>query len=135
MPSFKFLNADLKILLGAVGIETAAEIAQAYPCKRVILVHSRSELLSSEPLPKDYKEKVRRLLCHANVELQLERRVVDHAALFNDAEQPFERLFLSTGEFLDAEKIISCSARSSPNTQFLPMDCLSELGFVKINAE
>lgn len=135
MAFVKLLNADLKILLGAVGIETAAEIAQAHPCKRVILVHSRSELLSSEPLPADYKEQVRRLLCHANVELQLERRVIDHATLFNDAEKPFERLFLSTGEILDAGKVIFCSVRPSPNTQFFPMDCLNELGFVKINAE
>lgn len=135
MRFFKLLNADLKILLGAVGIETAAEIAQAHPCKRVILVHSRSELLSSEPLPADYKERVRRVLCLANVELQLGRRAVDHIILFNDAEQPFERLFLSTGEFLDAGKVIFCSSKSSPNTKFLPMDCLNELGFVKINAE
>ncbi|OGM46804.1 hypothetical protein ABOM_005027 [Aspergillus bombycis] len=120
---------------GAVGIETAAEIAQAYPRKRVILVHSRSDLLSSEPLPVDYKQQVWQLLCQANVEVQLERRVVGHVVVLENTKEQFDRLFLSTGEVLDAGKVIFCTAKPSPNTQFLPMDCLNELGFVKIKAD
>lgn len=112
----------------------SAEIAVACPSKKVILVHSRPELLSSEPLPSEYKKRVQKLLS-ANVELHLGKRVIRHETLSSDAGMLTERLTLLTGEVLDGGKVIFCGTKPAPNTQFLPADCVSEQGYVKVKPE
>lgn len=114
----------------------AAEIAVACPSKKVILVHSRPELLSSEPLPSEYKKRVQKLMS-ANVELHLGKRVVRHETFSSgsDAGMPTERVTLLTGEKLDGGKIIFCGKKPAPNTQFLPADCFTEQGYVKVKPE
>ena len=116
-------------------MEMAAEIAHACPSKRVVLVHSRPELLSSEPFPSEYKERVRELLKRANVELKLGNRVVKHETYSSDTGMPVESLTLLTGEVLEGGKAIFCTARPAPNTRFLPADCLDEQGHVRVNSE
>ena len=112
----------------------AAEISVACPSKKVILVHSRPELLSSEPLPSEYKKRVQKLVS-VNVELHLGKRVVRHETLSSDAGTSIERVTLLTGEELDGGKIIFCEKKPAPNTQFLPADCFTEEGYVKVNPE
>lgn len=116
-------------------MEMSAEIALACPSKKVVLVHSREELLSSEPVPVEFKEKVRQLLSLANVEVQLGKRVVRHESFTSETGMPVEKLVLRNGEVLDGGKVIFCTARPAPNAQFLPMDCLDEHGHVKVNPE
>lgn len=127
-------NPNYYFALGAVGVEMAAEIAVACPSKKVVLVHSRPELLSSEPLPSEYKKRVQKLMS-ANVELHLGKRVVRHETLSSDAGMPTERVTLLTGEELDGGKIIFCGKKPAPNTQFLPADCSTEQGYVKVKPE
>ncbi|KAE8371826.1 hypothetical protein BDV26DRAFT_298439 [Aspergillus bertholletiae] len=119
---------------GAVGVEMAAEIAVACPSKKVILVHSRLELLSSEPLSSEYKQKVQKLLS-TNVEVHLGGRVARQETISSDADKPTERLTLLTGEVLDAGKVIWCGTKPAPNTQFLPADCLNGEGYVKVKSD
>ncbi|KAJ5482529.1 hypothetical protein N7475_001341, partial [Penicillium sp. IBT 31633x] len=118
---------------GAVGVEMAAEIAVTYPWKKVILVHSRPELLSSEPLPSEYKNRVQELLS-TNVELYLGKRVIRHETFSAGAGVPSEKLTLITGEELYGGKVIFCTTKPAPNTQFLPADCFNEQGYVKVKS-
>lgn len=127
-------GTNLNVALGAVGVEMAAEISVACPSKKVMLVHSRPELLSSEPLPSEYKKRVQKLVS-ANVELHLGKRVVRHETLSSDAGTSIERVTLLTGEELDGGKIIFCGKKPAPNTQFLPADCFTRGGYVKVNPE
>lgn len=111
----------------------AAEIAVTYPWKKVILVHSRPELLSSEPLPSEYKNRVQELLS-TNVELYLGKRVIRHETFSAGAGVPSEKLTLITGEELYGGKVIFCTTKPAPNTQFLPADCFNEQGYVKVKS-
>lgn len=113
----------------------SAEIAHACPSKKVILIHSREELLSSEPVPGKYRERVRQLLDRANVEVQLGKRVDKHETVPSETGASVERLTLRTGEVVEGGKVIFCTARPAPNTQILPADCLDEQGCVKVNSE
>lgn len=62
---------------GAVGVEIAAELKLVVPQQEVTLIHSRSELLSSEPLPNEFKEQALLLLRETGVKVLLDHRVVN----------------------------------------------------------
>ncbi|GAB1194009.1 hypothetical protein APSETT444_003246 [Aspergillus pseudonomiae] len=120
---------------GAVGVETAAEMARAYPSKRVILVHSRQELLSSEPLPAEYKNRVKFLLQQANIDLYMGRRFIDQTRVSTDNGKCSVRVTLSSGEVIQGSTTIFCFGRETPNTEFLPLDFVNDEGFVVINPD
>lgn len=48
---------------------------------------------------------------------------------------PTEGVTLVTGEELEAGKVIFCTTKPAPNTQFLPPVCSNERGYVKVNPE
>ncbi|KAL2009820.1 hypothetical protein VTN00DRAFT_5627 [Thermoascus crustaceus] len=100
---------------GAVGTEFAAEIKHYHPEQRVILIHSRSTVLSNEPLPEALKENTLKTLKRDGVEIILEIR-----------------LQLSNGDELVAGHTIWATSRHLPRTDFLPPESLNENGFVKV---
>jgi NADH dehydrogenase FAD-containing subunit len=106
---------------GAVGVEFAAEIKHYYPQIGVTLVHSRSEVLSSEPLPSDVKDRVRILLDEEGVDLVLGNRA-------SIAEQPNGQLTvtLANGSIITADFVIDSTKKGVPTTDVLPDACLNE---------
>ncbi|KAH7063864.1 hypothetical protein BKA63DRAFT_483279 [Paraphoma chrysanthemicola] len=106
---------------GAVGVEFAAEIKNYYPQIGVTLVHSRSEVLSSEPLPSDVKDRARILLEEEGVELVLGNRA-------SIAEQPNGQftVTLANGEIITADFVIDSTKKGTPTTDVLPESCLNE---------
>lgn len=106
---------------GAVGVEFAAEIKSYYPQIGVTLVHSRAEVLSSEPLPSDVKERVRILLKEEGVELVLGNR----ATIAEQSNGQFN-VALANGDVLTADFVIDSTKKGMPTTDVLPDECLNE---------
>ncbi|KAA8905682.1 oxidoreductase [Sphaerosporella brunnea] len=111
---------------GAVGTEFAAELKLTQPEKRVILIHSRNVLLSTEPLPDEFKAKALELLEEAGVEVMLNTRVLDESA---------GELQLSTGATLKASHVLWCVGRQHPSTTYLPAAALdAKSGLVAVSS-
>lgn len=119
----------LMIYLGAVGVEMAAEIKHVHPTQKVTLIHSRGNLLSSEPLPEEFKDRVLQVVKELGVEVILNDRVIDVQPL---ADSTSSRLILMDGSRLVAGHVIWALSKSVPTTTYLPDDSLDPEGFVKI---
>lgn len=106
---------------GAVGVEFAAEIKTHYPQIAVTLVHSRSEVLSSEPLPSDVKERAKILLEEEGVTLRMGNR-----ATITELPNGQYTVTLANNETLTADFVIDSTQKGSPTTHVLPSACLNE---------
>lgn len=115
---------------GAVGIEMAAELKLIHPELKVRLIHSRDRLLSSEPLPDDFKDETLQLLRSVGVEVLTGKRV-------NQISEPDTAdgqitVTLSDGEDISTSFVIHAISRATPTSGYLPDTVLDEEGFVKI---
>lgn len=120
-------------ILGAVGVEMAAELKILYPKQKITLIHSRDRLLSSEPLPDDFAERVNSILQEVGVETILGQRVIDTTAVDAEEGRRVWRLTLSDGRQLTAGHVLSAISRCIPTSTYLPSDALDEDGYVKIH--
>jgi NADH dehydrogenase FAD-containing subunit len=105
---------------GAVGVEFAAEIKSYYPQIAVTLVHSRSEVLSSEPLPSDVKDRARVLLEEEGVDLVLGSR----ASIIALPSGQY-KVDLANGDTITADFVIDSTKKGTPTTHILPSECLN----------
>jgi NADH dehydrogenase FAD-containing subunit len=105
---------------GAVGVEFAAEIKNYYPQIAVTLVHSRAEVLSSEPLPSDVKDRARILLEEEGVDLVLGSR----ASITSLPSGQF-KVDLANGNTITADFVIDSTQKGIPTTHILPTECLN----------
>lgn len=106
---------------GAVGIEFSAEIKNYYPQIGVTLVHSRSEVLSSEPLPADVKERAKILLEEEGVDLVLNSR-----ASVTTLANGQSAVTLANGDTIVADFVIDSTKKGTPTTDVLPTECLNQ---------
>ncbi|CAI7671165.1 unnamed protein product [Penicillium pancosmium] len=118
---------------GAVGVEMAAELKILYPDQKITLIHSRNRLLSSEPLPDDFAERVESCLREVGVETILGQRVVETTAVDTENGRRVWRLTLADGRELTTGLVLSAISRSIPTSTYLPSDALNEDGYVKIH--
>ncbi|PYI09194.1 FAD/NAD(P)-binding domain-containing protein [Aspergillus sclerotiicarbonarius CBS 121057] len=113
---------------GAVGIEMAAEIKHQYPLKDVTLIHSRSSLLSSEPVSIEFRDQVHKVVQSGGVNVLLNNRVLDVTA---DGNSP-KTITLERGDSISADEVIWATSSAAPITDFLPTEALDEKGFVNV---
>jgi NADH dehydrogenase FAD-containing subunit len=106
---------------GAVGVEFAAEIKSYYPQISVTLVHSRSEVLSSEPLPADVKDRAKLLLEEEGVDLVLGSR-----ATITELPNGQYTVALANNDTITADFVIDSTKKGTPTTDVLPTECLNE---------
>ncbi|KAF1970785.1 FAD/NAD(P)-binding domain-containing protein [Bimuria novae-zelandiae CBS 107.79] len=106
---------------GAVGIEFAGEIKNYYPGIKVTLIHSRNQVLSSEPLPADVKDKVKDILVEEGVEVITGSR----AAIMELSNGEFEVKFADE-RVLTADFVIDSTRKGEPTTDPLPKACLNK---------
>ncbi|PGH13034.1 hypothetical protein AJ79_03871 [Helicocarpus griseus UAMH5409] len=120
---------------GAVGVEIAAELKAEQPDRNVTLIHSRSKLLSSEPLPDGFRDKALELLHDAGVETILSSRVTNTTSTYpkEGNASPSYTLTLADGRTLKAGYVINAISKYSPTTSYLPSSALDKEGYVKIN--
>lgn len=118
---------------GAVGVEVAAELKMAYPDTTIRLVHAHDKLLSAEPLPDDYKDRVKSVLLDLGVDLVLDERVAE--VKINPSTKDGQETYtvhLQSGREFQAGKVINSVSRGVPNTDFLPASTLSPEKYVNI---
>ncbi|EEP76499.1 conserved hypothetical protein [Uncinocarpus reesii 1704] len=129
-------NAHDKIVViggGAVGIEMAAELKLAQPEKDVVLIHSRSKLLSSEPLPDEYRDNVLSLLHDSGVETIMSSRVVNILPTeLKGGCAPSTVVELDDGRNIKASYVINAVSRYRPTSSYLPPSAISKDGYVRI---
>jgi NADH dehydrogenase FAD-containing subunit len=105
---------------GAVGIEFAGEIKKFYPQISVTLVHSRDQVLSSEPLPSELKERVKTMLTEEGVSVILNSR-----ATVTELINGQHSVALANGTTLTADFVIDSTRKGTPTTHILPAACLN----------
>lgn len=119
-------------MLGAVGIEMAAELKLVHPSLTVKLVHSREKLLSSEPLPDDFKDRTLSVLHETGVEVIMGCRVTETTPLETGVNTTGFKLTLSDGTSIVAGQVINATSTSLPSTSYFPRVALDEEGFVRV---
>lgn len=112
----------------------AAELKVVHPTQKVTLIHSRPKLLSSEPLPDDFKDRTLQAVHEVGVETVMGQRVMDITALSPIDGSPRYEILLSDGSRLKAGLVISAISRSVPSTAFLPKEVLDKDGYVEITS-
>lgn len=111
----------------------AAELKIAQPDKDVVLVHSRSKLLTSEPLPDDYRDNVLSLLHETGVETIMNSRVTEITPSEpRSGFAPSTILKLDDGRTIKASHVISAISKYRPTSSYLPREAVDEEGYVKI---
>ena len=119
--------------IGAVGVEMAAELKILHPEQKITLIHSRQRLLSSEPLPDEFAERVASILRDTGVEVILGQRVIETTAV--DAKNGTRAwdLTLSDGQKLRTGHVLNAVSRSVPTSTYLPKEALNEEGYIKVH--
>src|SRR5262245_35615516 len=121
-----YLNS---FLLGAVGVEMAAELKLIHPAVNVTLVHSKDQLVSSEPLPDEFKFQVLCALKQEGVNVVLGRRVLKTCSTIINGQE-VNTLYLNDGSRLCASVVINAVSQGIPNTTYLPSSSLDSDGYV-----
>lgn len=111
----------------------AAELKELDPKQKVTLIHSRDRLLSAEPLPDDFKERVCSVLQNAGVQIILSQRVVDHKAAETTSGKHTWHLTLANGTEIKAGHVMSAVSKCLPTSSYLPEQTLDHEGYVKIH--
>lgn len=99
------------------------------PHVKVTLIHSRDMLLSSEPLPHDFKEQTLSLLQDAGVETIMGKRVQSTA---EPSDTDKKTLYLSDDTEIQVTEVINAVSGPKPTTSYLPAELLNADGEVKV---
>ncbi|KAH7366796.1 hypothetical protein B0T11DRAFT_47401 [Plectosphaerella cucumerina] len=118
---------------GAVGIEMAAELKLVKPNAKVTLVHSRDQLLSSEDLSDECKDKALELTREAGVECLMGHRLASTKKLpVAEGARPRYEVEFTNGHKMVASEVIMAISHPKPSTAFADAGMLDEEGYIKI---
>jgi len=112
----------------------AAELKILHPHQKITLIHSRDRLLSSEPLPDEFAERVSRVLHEVGVEVILGQRVVDTAAIDTEGGRRIWSLTLSDGRQLVTGHILRAISQCIPTSSYLAPEALTDDGYIKVHS-
>ncbi|PYH91605.1 apoptosis inducing factor [Aspergillus ellipticus CBS 707.79] len=117
---------------GAVGVEMAAELRILHPDQKITLIHSRDRLLSAEPLPVEFQDRVVSVIREAGVKLILGQRVVGTTTIETEGGRRIWHLTLADGRSIYAGHVMNAVSKSIPTSSYLPKEVLNEEGYVNI---
>ncbi|XP_008301611.1 ferroptosis suppressor protein 1 [Stegastes partitus] len=119
---------------GSTGVEMAAEIRTEYPDKKVVLIHSRTELADPELLP-SVRDQVKQVLQEKGVELLLGQKVANLSELPLNVVQKDTVVTTDTGNTVTADLIISCAGLKVNSAAYASSltGCLADNGALKVN--
>jgi len=125
----RFARANEVVIVGggAVGIETAGEIREAYPSKKITLIHG-GRLLLNDTYPDKFRKNIEKRLRSHNVDVVL-KEYVDSVP-----ESGTGTVVTGSGKHYEADLIIA-SYGSRPNTSYLSSldnNVLTTSGNVKV---
>lgn len=111
----------------------AAELKETQPNVQVTLAHSRSKLLSAEPLPDNVKDCALELTEEAKVNVLLNHRLKSSTPVTNaqDGTVVYDVEF-ENGHKMTASQVIMAVSRSVPSTTYMPAETLTEEGYVNV---
>jgi len=110
----------------------AAELKVVRPELRVVLAHSRSQLLSAEPLPDSTRECVLDAVVRSGVEVLLNHRLESQTPATTASGAAVQQVTFENGSTMLASEVIFAVSKSVPSTGFLPAEALNEEGYVNI---
>ena len=113
----------------------AGELKLIHPDLTVTLVHSRDQLLSSEPLPDEVKDRSLELLREAGVDVLMSHRLDRTEEATDDAGAKCLRVHFTNGHTMLADHVSVAVSKPIPSTSYLPPSVLDEEGYVKIQAK
>jgi NADH dehydrogenase FAD-containing subunit len=121
--------ADTIVIVGAgpVGVETAGEIAQAYPKKTITLISSHAQVLPD--LKASVAKSAHSSLESLGVKIIYSTRVTDTK---QDVATGNYTVHLDNGETLDAALVIS-AAGNIANTSFMPRAHVDDDGWIRVD--
>ncbi|PWY89881.1 apoptosis inducing factor [Aspergillus heteromorphus CBS 117.55] len=117
---------------GAVGVEIATELRTLYPTQKITLIHSRDRLLSAEPLPTDFQDRVASVVRDSGVKLILGQRVISTATIETEGGRKIWHLTLTNGRSIYAGHVMNAVSKSVPTSSYLPQEALDQEGYVPI---
>lgn len=113
----------------------AAELKLVQPKLRVTIIHSKPQLLSSEPLPDEAKQEALSLIREAGVETVMAVRVTQISeAMDPKTKSAYFIVSLSDGRQMVAGFVINAVSQFVPTSSYLPIDVLDTEGYVKIKS-
>ncbi|XP_071476726.1 ferroptosis suppressor protein 1-like [Diadema antillarum] len=120
---------------GAVGVEIAGEIATDFPDKKVILVHSRNELVEP-PVHRKLKEKVKRQLENLNVQLILGERVDDLSSYPTDRVSGPREVKTDKGRTIQSDLVFVCVGGKINNQAYQESlkESMDQSGYLMVDA-
>lgn len=118
---------------GVVGVEIVSELKIVMPDLKVTLVHCRNSLLSSEPLPDEFKAITFKAVQAAGIEVILEKPVASVKPISGkDGDQVYQVIFTDSSYILTGH-VVKIMSKSVPSTNYLPVTALIAEGYVKID--
>lgn len=113
----------------------ASELKLLHPTKKVKLIHSRDKLLSSEPLPDDFKDQTLSLLKESGVNVLLRHRVIDVTEQISPGKISVYKITSSDGSQSLASHVIWAISKATPTSTYLPQEVIDADRLVKINSK
>lgn len=126
-------HLSTNIVVGAVGVEFAAEVKTMFPKTNVTLIQSRPTLLASEPLPTSFKQKAADRLEELGIEVRLGCRVVSQTKSSIEGHNT-NVLALSNGTSIVADEVICTNLPHNASTDFLPKEILDGHGYISVQS-
>lgn len=111
----------------------ATELKTVSPDLDVTLIHSRDKLLSSEPLPEEFKDKTLDLIRESGVKVILGHRVMETTKVEGRPGKPLWKLKLSDGSSMHAGHVLGAISRSVRTSSYLPPGALDSEGQVLVS--
>lgn len=102
------------------------------PTQKVTLIHSRDKLLSSDPLPVNFKDRTLSVLQESGVEVILNDRVMEISPIETLDGAPLYNLTLKGGTKKVTSHVTKAILHSLPSTTYLPVGSLDGNNYVKI---
>lgn len=112
----------------------AAEIKLREPQQKVTLIQSREKLLSSEPLPDEFKNRALEVLRATGVEVILGNRVIKSESIQTPNKAPLIKLTMGDGSEIMTSFVIRAASQSVPITSYLPKEVLNPNGYAQITS-
>jgi NADH dehydrogenase FAD-containing subunit len=114
---------------GSVGVETAAEIKEAFPEKVVTIIQSGDSLLTNT-ISKSTKDALLKKVKALGIEVVFNERI--DLDKYPDLSKPLE-MVSNKGTVFKSDYAFNCIGRLTPNSAFLKrLDVLDERGFVNV---
>ncbi|KAG9246708.1 hypothetical protein BJ878DRAFT_533049 [Calycina marina] len=109
-----------------------AELKLVQPSQKVIFIHSREELLSSEPLPTEFKERALATIRDIRVEVILNERVTSITPCDSSDGSQSSKLTFKDGRYITTGHVIWALSKCVATLSYLTVSSLDAANYVTV---